>query len=57
MAVNLTGDTIELDGADAHGLAGLVVELATDSTLEGRPFAGSLPADGAVVVALPRHPA
>jgi alpha-glucosidase len=57
VAVNLTGDTIELDGADAHGLAGLVVELATDSTLEGRPFAGSLPADGAVVVALPRHPA
>jgi len=57
VAINLTGEPIGVGGADGEGLVGLVVELATDSALEGQAFTGSLPADAAIVVALPRAPA
>jgi alpha-glucosidase len=54
VAINLTGDARRLDGPDAQELAGLAIELATDLELEGLAFTGTLPADGAVVVALRR---
>ena len=54
VAINLTGDPVDVTGAGRVGLAGLPVALATDAALEGRPFTGSLAGDGAVVVA--RHP-
>jgi alpha-glucosidase len=50
VAVNVTGDPVELTGADSLGLVGRTVALASDVTLEGQSFTGSLPADGAVVV-------
>ncbi len=54
VAINLTGDPVDVSGTDPVGLVGLPVALSTDATLEGRPFTGSLAGDEAVVVA--RHP-
>ena len=56
VAINVTGEAVELAGADSAGLAGRPVALATDMALEGRPFTGTLMADGGVVLAL-RGPA
>ena len=56
VAINVTGEAVELAGADSAGLAGRTVALATDMALEGRPFTGTLMADGGVVLA-PRGPA
>ncbi len=56
VAINVTGEAVVLAGADSAGLAGRTVTLATDVTLEGEPFTGTLVADGGVVLAL-RGPA
>jgi alpha-glucosidase len=56
VAINFTGDAVEPVGPDATGLVGRPVVLSTDTALEGGPFGGTLPADGAVVVALDQLP-
>ena len=51
MAINLTGESVELTGADAAVLAGRTVVVASDGADEGRSFPGWLGGDQAVVLA------
>jgi hypothetical protein len=51
VAINLTGDAVELTGADRAVLHGRRVVVASDGIGEGRPFSGTLGGDRAVVLA------
>ena len=51
VAVNFTGEPVELSGGDGSALLGLTVAVSADGRAEGRPFSGRLDADGAVVLA------
>ncbi len=50
VAINCTGEAVELDGPDANRLVGRRVELATDAALEGQGFSGLLGPDAGVVL-------
>jgi alpha-glucosidase len=56
VAINVTGEAVELTGADSPPLIGRPVALATDVAVEGQSFSGTLGADGAVVLAGPGPP-
>jgi len=64
VAINLTGQVVELTGADAGtadtadtaGLHGRTVALSSDGNDEGRAFSGSLRGDQAVVLAAAAPP-
>jgi alpha-glucosidase len=52
VAINLTGDAVELTGSDRAVLHGRSVAISSDRADEGRAFPGSLSGDQAVVLAL-----
>jgi alpha-glucosidase len=49
--INFDGDQVEVTGEHRSDLVGLPVVVSGDGVGEGRPFSGTLPADGAVVLA------
>jgi glycosidase len=49
--INFNGEQVEVAGEHRTDLVGLPVVVSGDGTGEGRPFTGTLPADGAVLLA------
>jgi alpha-glucosidase len=55
VAINVTGEPVDLSGTDGSALRGLTVAVSAHGGDEDRPFGGRLDGDGAVVLA-PRGP-